>query len=200
MAISDFWEQFIATARRVPHVYHRKGQYHSNLGKHVPKLRREIFYAYQLGPLTAAVAAHAVTNVWEGVPVIPLANSDEIHFAWFLPPNIDTNFPILLRWGLLPDNNTSALTIATTFDRLSLTSEHKASGTAADGATALDDTLAAVVAGDTTASKPFWSQVGVIDGTTTAFEILFLKLVASGQSGADRLRVTCLEIYYSPLY
>jgi len=193
-----YLDLFIDTLRRVPHIWHTP-KFHAKLLKPVAQLKRELFYARQLGPLTAAVAAHGVTNVWQGVEVIPLADSDEIHFAWITPPDFDFKSPIMIRWLLLPDNNTSAGTLTVTYDTLDLGATHAGSTIAADGATTMTTTVAAVVAADTTASIPFFSQTASIEGLTTDFDILFLKLVASSMSAADRLRVHSLEIYYYPL-
>jgi len=155
----------------------------------------ETFYAYQLGPLTAAVAAHGVTNVWQGMPVIPLANNDEIHFAWKTPNDLDVEYPIKVRWGLISNAATKALTITTTYDRVI-----EGTTVAADGATAFNDTIPAIATGDNPgANIPFNTKWGKINGTSTEFDILFIKGVASGATTADAVRVTWLQFAYTPL-
>lgn len=183
---------------RVLNNYH-KARFHNSLHKPAAEFKVETLYAYQLGALTAARAAHGTTNKWQGVDVIPLANSDEIHALWVAPHDLDFKFPIYQRWGLIPNNATSALTITTTVDFMDLGATHAGSDAAGDGATAFNETIAAITAAQTTADVPFFSVWGKHLAQSTDWDILFTKLVASGQSGADRLRVFCLQIAYRPL-
>lgn len=177
-------------------------QYHANvwhphLGKPVPDYKVDTLLAYQLGPLTAAIAAHGVTDVWQGIPVIPLADNDEIHAIWVTPYNFDSKFPFYARWGLLSNADSKALTIATTVDFVDTGATHAGSDVAADGATPLTETITAITTtSNPGTSKPFFSVWGKINGQTTDFDILFLKLVAGGATTADAVRVFCLQIAY----
>jgi hypothetical protein len=159
----------------------------------------ETLYAYQLGPVTAAVAAHGTSNQWQGVPVIPLTNADEIHAAVMVPYGADLIHPQYLRWLLLPDNADSSLTITTTVDTVDMSRDLTGSDAAGDGGTALDVTIPAIVAAETTAETPFGSDWGKINGklrSSTFYDCLFVKGVASGQAGADRLRVFGLQVAF----
>lgn len=187
-----------STTRVLP-PYHAN-RYHPHLHKPAPELRVETLYAYQLGPLTAGVAAHGVTNVWEGIPVIPLTDADEIHAIWPTPFEFDSKSPFYVRWGLLSNADAKALTIATTVDFIDTGATQTGSDLAADGATALSETIAAITTtSNPGTSKPFFSVWGKINGRTTDFDILFVKLVASGQTTADAVRAFCLQIAYRPL-
>lgn len=156
----------------------------------------ETLYAYQLGVLTAAHAAHAVSDKWEGVTVIPLADSDEVHVVYMIPHNAELLHPVYLRWILLPNHTTSAATIATTVDKVDMTRNMTGSDVAGDGATALDTTIPAIVAAETGADVPFASDWGIIKGVArgSEYDALFVKLVASGASSADRLRVVAMQV------
>jgi len=195
MALRDL---ILNSARTVVQQYHKQ-KYHPAYGKPVPQTKRELFYARQLGPLTAAVAAHGTTDKWQAIEVIPLANSDEILFNWLTPYDFDYRHPILVRWGLISNAASKALTITTTYSTVDMGATFAGSGAAGDGATALTQTIAAVTTSSNPgADKPFLSQVGTIEGLTSDFDILELKLVASGQTTADAVRVWCLEIGYRP--
>lgn len=178
---------------RVLDQYHAD-RFHPHLHKPTPDYKVETFYAYQLGVVSAAQAAHGVSNKWQGIFVIPLADNDEIHAIWVTPHDLDSKFPMYLRWGLIPNNDTSASTLTTTVDYADLGATHAGSDAAGDGATALNETIKAIVAADTTANIPFFSVWGKMNGRTTDFDILFVKLVSTGNSGADRLRVFCLQL------
>ena len=155
-------------------------------------------YAYQLGVLTAARAAQGVTNKWEGVDVIPLADSDEIHAIWYVPHNANTKYSIYLRWQLVVGNaDSAASTLTTTVDKINMTRTAEGSDTAADGATALTTTIPAITIAETeTENFPFASDWGKIVGSATLFDALFVKLVSSSNTAADRLRVVALQIAY----
>ena len=137
---------------------------------------------------------HDVTNVWQGVPVIPLSDNDEIHFAYMIPHNANTKYPMYLRWILLPNNGTSASTIVTTIDKVSTTRTWEGGTTVADGATVLDTVIPAIIAGETVVSQVFASDWGKINGSATLFDVLFLTMLSTSNSSADRLRVVALQI------
>lgn len=182
------------------HPQYHSNRYHVHLHKPAADYAVETLYAYQLGPLTAAVAAHGVSNVWEGVPVIPLTDVDEIHSIWVTPFNFDSKAPFYVRWGLLSNADSKALAIATTVDFVDTGATMTGSDTAGDGATALTETITAITTtSNPGTSKPFFSVWGKINGRTTDFDILFLKLVASGQTTADAVRVFCLQLAYRQL-
>lgn len=184
---------------RVLKQYH-KPRFHPHLHKPAAGTKVETFYAYQLGPLTAAVAAHGGTNKWVAAPVIPLANSDEIHMNWVTAHDCDTKQPIYVRWGLISNAASKALTITTTINEVDTGSDHSGSDDAGDGGTALDETIAAITTGSNPgADKPFFSVWGKKNGASTDFDILEVKLVASGETTADAVRVFCLQIAYWPL-
>lgn len=145
-------------------------------------------YAYQMGPLTAAHAAHATTNKWEGVPVIPLDASDEVHIAWVLPNEMDCKEEILMRAVWLPNNNSAGTVTTFTYDRVTFNSS-----VAADGVTALSETITSPADADTDADYPITSMWGKIPGHTTDFDALFVKLVAGTASGADRLHLFAVQ-------
>lgn len=180
-------------------------QYHAHRfnargGFPMAKRKTETFYAYQLGPLTAAVAAHGTTNKWEALPVIPLTDSDEVHFAWVTPDDFDYRYPIYLRWGLIANAASKAQALATTIDRLDTGATMAGSDAAGDGATTLTETITTIsTATNPGADEPFFSVWGKINGHTSDFDILGVKLVASGQTTADAVRVFCLQISYTPL-
>jgi hypothetical protein len=181
------------------HQYHTS-KWHPTLGKPVPQTKSQVFYAYQLGPLTAAVAAHGATNKWQAIPVIPLADNDEIHFNWLTPYDFDFRHPVLIRWGLISSAASKALTLTTTYSTVDMGASFTGSGDAGDGGTALTQTIAAVTTGNNPgANKPFMSQVGTIEGKTSDYDILEIKGVASGATTADNVKVWCLEISYRPL-
>ena len=183
---------------RVLDQYHAN-VFHPHLGKPTPDYKVETLLAYQLGPLTAAVAAHGVNNVWEGIPVIPLTDNDEIHVIWPTPHDFDSKFPFYLRWGLISNAASKAQALATTVDFVDTGATHTGSDTAGDGATALAETITTITTGTNPgANKPFFSVWGKINGRSTDFDILFAKLVASGQTTADAVRVFCLQIAYRP--
>lgn len=185
--------------RTTVHQYHKSGRFHPELHKPAAAYKRELFYAEQLGPLTAAVAAHGGTNKWVAAKVIPLANSDEIHFNWLTPYDFDFRQPVLVRWGLIASAASKALVITTTYSTVSMGTGFIGSDDAGDGATVLNRTIAAVTTGSNPgADKPFMSQIGVIEQLITDYDILELKLVASGQTTADNVKVWCLEIGYWP--
>lgn len=196
MALRDL---IVNAGRTLVHQYHSV-KYHPAYGKPVPQTKRELFYARQLGPLTAAVAAHGTSNKWQAIEVIPLANSDEVHFNWVTPYDFDFRHPVLVRWGLISNAASKALTITTTYSTVDMGATLAGSGDAGDGGTALTQTIAAITTGSNPgADKPFMSQIGTIEGITTDYDILELKLVASGQTTADAVRVFCLEIGYRSL-
>ena len=156
------------------------------------------FLAYQLGPVTAAVAAHGVTDVWQGIPVIPLADADEIHAICTVPPNADLRHPVYLRWLLIPNAATSVGAITTTIDKVNTTRNWTGSSTAGDGATALSTTIPAVIDGETAINVPFASDWGKIAGVAQSayYDMLFIKLVAGSMTGADILRVFGLQVAF----
>lgn len=179
--------------------YH-KSKFHPHLHKPTPKHKVETLYAYQLGPVSAAVAAHGTTNKWQGLPVIPLANSDEIHAVWMSSHGFDSKNPVYVRWGLISNAASKALTITTTVDTVDFGATHAGSATAGDGGTALNETIAAITtASNPGADIPFFSVWGKLNGTSTDFDALFVKLVASGATTADSVRVWCLQVAYRPL-
>lgn len=183
---------------RVLNQYH-KPRFHPHLHKPVAGTKVETLYANQLGPLTAAVAAHGGSNKWVAALVIPLANSDEIHMNWAVPHDCDTKYPIFIRWGLISSANSKALTIATTISTVDTGSTHAGSGDAGDGGTALAETIAAITTGSNPGQdKPFYSVWGKKNGATTDYDILEIKLVASGETTADNVKVWCLQIAYWP--
>lgn len=196
MAIID---KILDSARRVVLQYH-KSRFHSALHKPAADYKREIFYAEQLGPLSAAVAAHGGTNKWVAIKVIPLADADEVHFNWVTPLDFDYRHPIAFRWGLISNAASKAITITTTYSTVDMGADFKGSGDAGDGGTALTNTIAAVSTGDNPGGdKPFMTQVGTIEQLTSDFDILEIKGVAGSATTADAVRVFCLEIYYRPL-
>lgn len=179
--------------------YHR-ARFHPHLHKPAPEMKVETFYAYQLGPLTAAVAAHGVTNKWQAIPVIPLADNDEVHFNWVTAHDCDTKYPIYVRWGLIASAASKASTITTTISTVDTGANHTGSGSAGDGGTALDETIAAITTGSNPgANIPFFSVWGKKNGVTTDFDILEIKLVSTGNTTADNVKVFCLQIAYWPL-
>jgi hypothetical protein len=183
---------------RVLSQYH-KPRFHPHLHKPAAGTKVETLYAYQLGPLTAAVAAHGGTNKWVAAPVIPLADSDEVHMNWVTPHDCDTRYPIYIRWGLIANAAAKGGTITTTVSTVDLGATHTGSGDAGDGGTALAQTIAAIATGDNPgADKPFFTVWGKKNGATTDYDILEIKLVASAQTTADALRVFCLQIAYWP--
>lgn len=187
------------STKRLMDGYHLS-HFHSHLHKPAPQFVVETMYAYQMGPVTAAIAAHGVTNVWQGVPVVPLDNSDEIHVAWATSHNFDAKHPFYLRWGLIANDSAQAITLTTTVDFVDMGATHTGSDTAGDGATALSETIAAITTTSAAGTnKPYFSVWGKINGRTTDFDALFVKLVASGVTGADTVRVWCLQIAYRPL-
>lgn len=153
-------------------------------------------YAYQLGVITAAHAAHGVSNQWNGIWVVPLADSDEIHAIFMIPHNANLKYPMYLRWVLVPNNNSSGATLTTTVDKVDMTRTMEGSDVTADGATSLDTVIPAITDAETTAETPLASDWGKISGSNTLYDALFVKLVASSASGADRLRVAALQIGY----
>jgi len=187
-----------STTRVLPE-YHR-ARFHPHLHKPTASLKTVTLTAYQLGVLTAARGAHAVSDVWEGIDVIPLADNDEIHVIWPTPLDFDSKYPVYIRWGLLSNADSKAQALTTTVDFIDTGATQSGSDLAADGATALNETIAAITtATNPGTSKPFFSVWGKINGRTTDFDILFLKLVASGATTADAVRVFCLQIAYRPL-
>ena len=186
-------------ARTTVHQYH-KARYHPQLHKPVPHYRREIFYANQLGPLTAAVAAHGGTNKWVANLVIPLADNDEVHFNWLTPYDFDYTQPVLVRWGLISNAASKAQTITTTYSTVDMGAGFVGSDDAGDGGTVLNQTIAAIATGDNPGGdKPFMTQIGIIEKLTTEYDILEIKGVAASATTADAVRVWCLEIGYFPL-
>jgi len=178
--------------------------FHEALHRPVHRTRVQTFYADQLDTVGAALAPHGVAGKWEHINVIPLANADEIHKVIVVPHDMDVNFPFFLRWGLIPNNATSALTIATLVDLIDVGASQAGSGSAGEPATALDETIAAITAAQTTANIPFYSMWGkknpvVVGGDIGRLDIVHVKLTASGQSSADRLRVFCLQFAYKPM-
>lgn len=184
---------------RVQPQYHAS-RFHTHLHKPAPDYKVQTLYAYQLGPLTATVAAHGVTDVWEGIPVIPLTDADEVHAIWVTPFDFDSKAPFYMRWGLISNAASKAQALATTVDFVDTGATHTGSDTAADGATALTETITTIsTSTNPGANKPFFSVWGKVNGRTTDFDILFMKLVASGQTTADAVRVFCLQLAYRGL-
>lgn len=184
---------------RVLNQYHNP-RFHPHLHKPAAGTKVETLYAYQLGPVTAAVAAHGVADKWQGIPVIPVADNDEIHAVWMSAHDFDYRYPLYVRWGLLPNNATSASTITTTVDFVDMNGDVDAKGSdaAGDGGTALTETITAIVAADTTANVPFFSVWGKAAAQSADWDALFVKMVSTGNSSADRLRIWCLQIAYWP--
>lgn len=186
-----------STLRVLPQ-YHNK-IFHASLGKPAADYKVETLYAYQLGVVTAAVAAHGVTDKWEGIPVIPLTDADEVHAIIVTPHDFDSKFPFYLRWGLISNAASKAQALATTVDFVDTGATHSGSDTAGNGATALTETITTIsTSSNPGADKPFFSVWGKINGRSTDFDILFAKLVASGQTTADAVRVFCLQFAYRP--
>lgn len=156
----------------------------------------ETLYAYQLGVLTAARAAHGVSNQWEGVDVIPLADSDELHVIYMIPHNTDLRKHVYLRWILIVGSaDSAASTLTTTIDKIDMLRVMTGSDTTADGATALTTTIPAITIAETeTENFPFASDWGRIAGTATLYDALFIKMVSSANTSADRLRVIALQV------
>jgi hypothetical protein len=142
-----------------------------------------------LGPVTAAEAASGVSNVWEGVLTVPIASNDEIHYAWATPYDLDYRFPLYVRWGVIATADNKAATCLTTYDYLD------AGDTAADGATALAETIPAKTPGINKVNMTYW---GKTTPSTSDFDYLFLKMVATSCTTADNVKVWCLEIAYTP--
>lgn len=184
---------------RVQPPYHAN-RYHPHLHKPAPELRVETLYTFQLGVVGAVRAAYGVTDVWEGIPVIPLEDTDEIHAIWVTPFEFDSKSPFYVRWGLLSNADSKALTIATTADFIDTGATQAGSDLAANGATALTETITAITTtSNPGTSKPFFSVWGKINGRTTDFDILFVKMLVSGQTTANAVHAFCLQIAYRTL-
>lgn len=176
-------------------------KYHTRYGKPVANLTQVHIDAEQLDPLTAAIAAHGGSNKWVAKQVIPLANSDEVHYAWDKPDKLDIKYPILLRWGVISNAASKAGALTTTYSKGSRGTNHAGSDDAGDGGTALDQTIAAITTSSNPGQdKPFLSQIGVINGASSDWDWMDIKLVSSGNTTADALRIWCLKIYYVPRY
>lgn len=139
---------------------------------------------------------YGTTNKGQGLPCHPLADNDELHALVPLHPHIDQRFPIYVRWWLLPNNADSSSTITTTIDKINMTRNLTGSSALADGATALNTVIPAIVAAETVADTPFASDWGIIKQAAgfTEFDALFIKMVSTSNGGAGRLRVYMLEV------
>lgn len=168
-------------------------------GPHTMEWQVDTLYAYQLGVISAEHAAFGVTNKGQGLPTIPLTNADEIHAMWIPPHDINTKFPVKIRFWVLPNNAASGITLTTTLDYVTA-GEAGDAVALADGATSLVSTHSAITDAETTANTPIlteWAQVN--NGTTTPYDALFFKVVASGASGAVRARVYAMQIAYKSI-
>lgn len=175
--------------------------YHKNRkrqGGHTAEWHVDTLYAYQIGVVSAARAANGVSNVWQGVDVIPLANADEVHILWIPPHHINWAAPLKVRFIFFSNNASGGSTMTLTYDKVTW-GEAGDAAVAADGATALTTTLAAITDAATTANYPIASVWGEINGSTTNFDALFFKGVSSSNSGADRLRVVAFQVAYKSL-
>lgn len=184
---------------RVLKQWHRR-YFHPHLHRPVPKNKIDTLYAYQLGVVTAAHAAHGTTNKWQGLSVIPLANNDEVHAVWITPPDFDYKWPIRIRWGLIANAASKASALTTTVDFVDIGSDHFGSDTAGDGSTALNETIATIsTSTNPGADVPFFSVWGKANAQTSDWDALFVKLVSSGNTTADAMRVWCMQVSYVPL-
>lgn len=197
LAVTSVTAQIDSNNRKLD-VYQEQGMIHD--------YEVETLYAYQLGVISAAQAANGVTNKWQGVFVIPLADNDEIHAVWYVPHQADLRYPLYVRWLLhVGDADSAASTITTTHDKVKMSTgltaaTHMVGNDAAgDGGTALNDTIAAITIEETeTENTPFASDWGKINGVSTSnrFDALFIKMVSTANTAADRLRVVGLQIAY----
>lgn len=175
-----------ALSRRLNNYQRRKaGEYQS-----------DFIDAVVLTPVTAALAAHGTTDDWENLRVIPLADSDEVHALYIIPPNVDLIFPIYLRWHLISNAASGGVTLTTTVDKIDMTMDFTGSATAGNGATALDTTIPAITDAEAAADIPFASDYGKINGIArgSEYQALFVKVIASSATSADRCRIVQLEI------
>jgi hypothetical protein len=186
-----------STTRRLSQ-YH-SSRYHRHLHKPAPDTKVETIYAPLLGPATAAAAAHSTTNKWEGVRVIPLDAADEIHFAWMTPHDFSYKDFVYVRLLYIPNNASSGTVITVTYDKVSMGTTAIGSDAAADGASTFSETIESVTDAQTDADEPLASPWGKIVGSTSDYDVLFLKIVAGTASAADRLHVWGLQIGYHPL-
>jgi hypothetical protein len=174
-----------STLTALPH-YH-KAKY-GKFGAGSSYLKVDRIYAGDLGYVAAgAPAANGVSDKWQGVQMIPIASNDEIHFPWAAPHDLDYRYPIYVRWGLYATAASKEATMTTTYDYVS------SGDTAADGATALAETIPGKTPGD---DKVDWTYWGETTPATSDFDVLFLKAVATVTT-ADNVKVWALEIAYT---
>lgn len=176
--------------------YHKK---RGRQGPHTLEWWVDTLYAYDMGVITAAHAAYGTTNKGQGVWSIPLTNADEVHILWIPPHHWNYKEPVKLRYLIFPNNASSGITLTTTYDKVAW-GEGATAATLADGATSLTSTHSAITDAETTADYPLvteWAQVN--KGSETDFDAFFFKMVASGQTGADRARLIAAQFAFKSL-
>lgn len=186
-----------STTRRL--MQYHSSRYHRHLHKPAPDTKVETIYATQLGPVTAAEAAHTTTDKWEGVRVIPLDANDEVHFAWATPADFSYKDFVYVRLLYIPNHASAGTVITVTYDKVSMGTNGTGSDDAGNGATSFSETIETVTDAQTNIDQPLASPWGKIVGSTTDYDVLFLKIVAGTASGADRLHLWAVQIGYHPL-
>jgi len=168
--------------------YHRNK--HGNFGKGSAKYKVKTIYAGEFGYVSATIAVNGVTNVWQGIQTLPLADSDEMHHSFSTPDDMNCLAPVYVRFLIISANADDTITLTCSADQVS------AGDTAADGATVFTDTIPAVASA---ANKVAQSKWGKISGGTSDYDYLFIKAIASAAGNADGSKLWAMQIAYTPL-
>jgi hypothetical protein len=144
------------------------------------------------------VPNHATTNKWQGVPVRFIADAVEFHYAWVPMNSWNSRRPVYVALLFIPNHASSGATITGTYDRVTFGWNGDAAA-GADGATAFDLTLPAITDAATTADTPIASYLGKINGSSTESDGLFFKFVAASCTGANRLQLAKMIVFYETL-
>lgn len=156
----------------------------------------------QLSPVTAAIAAHGVTNKFENLRVLPLADSDEFHALFHLPPDLDLKKRIYFYATLISNAAAKATTLTVTYDALThgqIDNSGVTASTVGDGATAVSQGIDAVAVGDNPgANKIFDTMIGYINPDNTSvrdWQSIFFKVISSANTTADAIRVIAFHVF-----
>jgi hypothetical protein len=172
------------STRNVLKSWHRDRSFH-------PGIKVVTVDASQLGYVTCAPTANAVSDKWQGVITIPLDTADEVHYALSTPPGMDINAPFYVRLGMITVNADDSVPLTITIDKV------HAGATAADGATAASETLPDYTAAANIVGFTKWAK---FDGIIDEDDYIFIKVVAGTVINADGAKVVCLQYGYEPIY